>query len=117
MSLGCVVLEILEGHDGFDAAWLNKCYHSSLLHDAAQFGDALANALEDLRGRRSLENPTKIRVAVSKSGSMTKELFPAFCRAQSSAMTERWMFRAWLIDAIPADWRICDFAREEVSEA
>ena len=28
----------------------------------------------------SLENPTKIRVAVSKSGSMTKELFPSFCR-------------------------------------
>jgi len=57
-SLGCVVLEMLEGHDGFEQIWLNRCYSSSLLHNAANFGAALDRAVAELADRESLRDPS-----------------------------------------------------------
>ena len=57
-SLGCVVLEMVEGHEGFEHGWLNRCYSSGLLYSAARFHDALHETVGALHARPTLQDPS-----------------------------------------------------------
>ena len=56
-SLGCILLEMLDGHDKFECDWLRKRYDSQLLHKTAAFLSSLRDGVKDQLSRRMTSLP------------------------------------------------------------
>lgn len=77
-SVGCVMLELVVGHDTFDHLWM-KAYTHQAMCDQASFGARLMGTVKQLRQLPDFAlaaTPTTVRMAATVRTSSAPELSP-----------------------------------------